>query len=820
MRGLRLAEAAQRPGAVVFQDGSGTRSWNLLTPAVRRTLFRSTPQGLEPLQLWLNENGLPRDPHGWHGTFATANARVRQLGLTDFTVTAHMLRHSFALRWFAVGKLASASRLERLSEEEARDFRAQFGDTWHLVQTMLGHRRVETTKNVYPSASSMWSCCSSTPTGSRSAPSWPKRSPPTRESAPTRCLLTVSLRGRKASLPGTGSATTDHGLLGDSGLVVRRYSQDGSQRRDFSFAELPAPEAIRRTLAQAFARRTAPATKLTSITSMGLVFLAARRFTFYLAQLTEPPATVSGLTRGHIDGFRAWRSPQTRWAEAEVRQIEMLLRLADGLNEELLARCCQPSPPQTRPELNKKASYSRDEFKRIADAARADLRAAAERIRANRTDLARYRAGELSDPDRRLQLMDFIDRHGDLPRYAAGNETSTRGLVKHWTSKFGTVNEIASWTNLTSVEAIAGAILLGVMTGQNQSVLLGTPAAHHRADGYTGTPATAIVDAVKPRRGRRAHMTVALSEVPDWISMPAEPEAISARDQLHTPFGVYALLHELTAPARAATGSGRLFTAWAGKGGARQPYGLRPLTGSLAWFYADRWSRRHHLCPGSADSGAGEPLRVTLSRIRLTYAELHQQPVAHTEQALASTYLTRNRGNLGEYQQVVAAALAEEVSKARVRGVIAQLTSADLAEARTSPEAVARRGGIDAVTLKRMIAGELDTVMNACTANESSPHAPAGQPCRASFMQCLSCPCARTLPRHVPVQVLVRDQLDVRRAELTPLAWTQRYALPHAQLTHLLGQHDETGLDDARAAITDADRAVVARFLNRELDLR
>jgi hypothetical protein len=629
----------------------------------------------------------------------------------------------------------------------------------------------------------------------------------------------MSLRGRKASLPGTGTAA-DHGLIGDSGLVVRCYSQDGSQQRDFSFAELPGPEGIRRTLAQAFARRTAPATKLTSITSMGLVFLPARRFTCYLAQLAEPPAAISGLTPGHIDGFRAWRSQQTRWAQAEVRQIERLLRLADGLSEELLARCCQPSQPQARPEMSKRASYSRDEFKQIADAARADLRAAAERIRASRADLSRYRAGELADPDRRLELMDFIDRHGDLPRYAPGNGSSTRGLVKHWTAKLGTVDEIASWTYLTSMEAIAGAILLGVMTGQNQSVLLETPAAHHRADGHTGTLATAIVDAVKPRRGRRAHMSVALSEVPDWISIPAGPEPVSARDQLHTPFGVYALLHELTAPARAAAGSGRLLTAWIGKGGPRQPYGLRPLTGSLAWFYTDRWSRRHDLRPGSADSGDGEMLAVTLSRIRLTYAELHQQPVAHTEQTLASTYLTRNRGNLGEYQQVVAAALAEEVSKARVRGVMTQLTSADLAEARTSPEAVARRHSVDPVTLKRMIAGELDTVMNACTSNESSPHAPAGQPCRASFMQCLSCPCARALPRHLPVQVLVRDQMEARRAELTPLAWTQRYALPHAQLTHLLGQHDQPGLDDARAAITDADRAVVARFLNRELDLR
>jgi hypothetical protein len=94
--GLRLAGETQRHATVVFKDASGgnvTRSWNQLDPAARRTLFRSTPQGLEPLQLWLNEDGMPRDPHGWHGTFANANIRVRQLALTDFAVTAHMLRH-------------------------------------------------------------------------------------------------------------------------------------------------------------------------------------------------------------------------------------------------------------------------------------------------------------------------------------------------------------------------------------------------------------------------------------------------------------------------------------------------------------------------------------------------------------------------------------------------------------------------------------------------------------------------------------------------------------------------------------------------------
>lgn len=144
--------SAKRTGSVRLPDGNGgfiDRAWNTIGPALRRRLFRRTHAGLEPLWLWLNENGLPRDPHGWHHTFTEANDRIAAQGVENFTCTPHMLRHSFALRWFSVGKLVYSSRLAHLSDEEARDFRVQFGDTWHLVQTMLGHRRVETTRNVY-----------------------------------------------------------------------------------------------------------------------------------------------------------------------------------------------------------------------------------------------------------------------------------------------------------------------------------------------------------------------------------------------------------------------------------------------------------------------------------------------------------------------------------------------------------------------------------------------------------------------------------------------------------------------------------------------
>ncbi len=151
LNGLKLALATDGAAAVTLQAGHGEERWlwNDIGPRTRLRLFCRTAQGLEPLALWLNEDGLPREGRGWEHTFDVANDRIQALGLENFTCTPHMLRHSFALKWWAIGGLVHAARLGHLSEEERADFREQFGDTWHLVQTMLGHRRVETTKNVY-----------------------------------------------------------------------------------------------------------------------------------------------------------------------------------------------------------------------------------------------------------------------------------------------------------------------------------------------------------------------------------------------------------------------------------------------------------------------------------------------------------------------------------------------------------------------------------------------------------------------------------------------------------------------------------------------
>jgi alpha-ketoglutarate-dependent taurine dioxygenase len=70
---------------------------------------------------------------------------------------------------YSVGKLLYDARFAHLDGEELRDFRVQFGDTWQLVQTMLGHRSVTTTMDVCRQRSrfGIWmsNCCSRTGDG-------------------------------------------------------------------------------------------------------------------------------------------------------------------------------------------------------------------------------------------------------------------------------------------------------------------------------------------------------------------------------------------------------------------------------------------------------------------------------------------------------------------------------------------------------------------------------------------------------------------------------------------------------------------------------
>ncbi|MFE5562383.1 hypothetical protein [Streptomyces sp. NPDC056544] len=359
----------------------------------------------------------------------------------------------------------------------------------------------------------------------------------------------------------------------------------------------------------------------------------------------------------------------------------------------------------------------------------------------------------------------------------------------------------------------AAGVLLLCLTGQNYSTISTASATHHRADGHTGATATAVVDLVKPRRGRdRAHMPTAFSG-----TAPGGPGRSPHRQHdLHTPFGVYALLVDLAGPARVHIGTDQLLVFHCSSGVDRGRGFRAGLPKSILAF----WGRDVDLRTDAlGENGRPMPLVVDSRRLRMSWLERHQQPVAHTERTLANEYLARNRGNLAEYQKVVAAVLEDQLAGARAAQVMRVLTATDVAEARHSPETVARRHSLDPATLKKLPAKKLDTVLGGCTDHVASPHSPAGEPCRASFLLCLSCPCARATPAHLPVLVAVHEGLEARKQEMTPLRWAERFAGPVAQLADLLAAFPTAMIATTRAELTAEQRALAERFLTRGLDL-
>jgi hypothetical protein len=110
-----------------------------------------------------------------------------------------------------------------------------------------------------------------------------------------------------------------------------------------------------------------------------------------------------------------------------------------------------------------------------------------------------------------------------------------------------------------------------------------------------------------------------------------------------------------------------------------------------------------------------------------------------------------------------------------------------------------------------------DTVLGSCRDFDHSP-LDGGGTCRRTFLECLDCSNARAFPRHLPLQLLVLDELKARQQTVPIARWVAEYAGRAAQLEQIVNEYEPAQVDLARSQISDRHRTVVAGLFSGSLD--
>lgn len=619
--------------------------------------------------------------------------------------------------------------------------------------------------------------------------------------------------GQRAAQPAAGWKPPER-LLG-GGLAVRFIAEKTGQEKIFDFAGLPVEPEVARWLARAFARRTGPRHAMKHTVSAEHMFGTVKVLAGVLSRQWPAITGVTGVTAAHMRAFRDHCDGQNR-AEYLVQSLRSLLRDDPELPPQVRTTLALSwaRPKRAEPEEPREQEYDDAEWQQIMTALRGDVRIARDRIRAGRRLLARYRAGDLpagGAEDATGRLLDVFDRTGDFPRYAGRHRCHVNDV-----RALGGSAALMSRLCLTLHEMTAFALLLTALTGENFGTVAAWPAAHYRPDGGRGDgPRIALVEETKARRGPgREHMVVPLEDLPSGLagvlSVPAGEDRL-----LRSPLRVYQLLLELAEVSRRHGGHTCAFTARAAFPG---PSGDSAWVSGVGAHHVLRWARDRGF-PVAGESGpAGQP-PVNVRRIRQTVTERRRRPVAHTRATMNDQYLMPSGRVQRESRPVVAAALREEVGKARARQRAHVLTAAFIARFASDPDAAAAEAGLDASAAGRLLAGEQDTVLASCADHLAGPHADPGQPCPASFLSCLDCANARALPHQLPVQLAAAERIAALRPHLDPAVWNKRLRPRLEQLEEIVSTYTPAEREHARRRVTARERQMVGELLDGRWDL-
>lgn len=577
-------------------------------------------------------------------------------------------------------------------------------------------------------------------------------------------------------------------------MIVHR--RDGIRgEREYDFGEFKVCRTLQLELARAFRLACGASGQYTTAQSIRQCYQILKHFAAFIG---DKASRLSMIKVVHFEEyFLSMTSSTHRSYGSTLKSVLLNQHYLKAATEVWLTHHRLPPAPTSTI-----GDYTANQWRSIERAARADVRAARERIHSARRLLQRLRDGELDEDHADwgiATLLDLVDKEGRAP-------TQADGTVPLWARPEVFPTNAVLRLTLSSREVTAFHVLLVMLTGLNSSTLEAATVDVFDPGGADGAGETLLVETDKPRRGRRRYGTSSMPGTPRWMF---GDEQAGVKADLRRPGDVLRLLIDLTSLSRRFTGSrmAHQYFSTAARSGAGHMPGLPGAS-------ITRWAT-HHGFPNSPDGTETESSpKVDTRRIRLTFVSRTGKPVGQTPSTHRDRYIPRSGAVRSAAYEIVAEALEDQARKARASVAVVVLPGAD-----TGP-AIAEALDISLADADAMLQGRQDTLLAACSDFFAPPMSDAGQPCRASFMTCLDCRNARALPRHLPWQIAALDRMRSLESSLTSEAWARHYAGRVVQLRDIVDRYSAAEVDRARASISDEVSSLVDLAFRGRLDDR